>query len=139
MKYGRYGWSHVLLSWGLGAVFLWIGLDILRHPNIWIGFMPQEAPFGLSRQLALQASGVVNVILGVLLLLRWWQKTVALVAALHLLGILVTQGINVVIIRDVGLLGAALALLFWPSSYRKHRLRNLLPWGKKRRGESFDN
>lgn len=131
MKYGRYGWSHLMMSWGLGAVFLWIGLDILVHPDLWIGFVPANLPGGLTRETALQLNGIGDTILGILLLLRWWQKTAAFLAALHLVGILVTNGIDAIIIRDVGLLGMALALLTWPTKYRKKRLGNLFSRKKK--------
>lgn len=136
MKYGRYGWSHLMISWGLGATFLWIGLDILIHPESWIGFVPPELPAGLTRDTALQLNGALDTMLGIFLLLRWWQKTTALLAALHLIGILVTNGIDAVIIRDIGLLGAALALLLWPTKYRKRRFGKL--FAKKRKVATDD-
>lgn len=122
MKYGRYGKSHLLMSWGLGATFLWIGLDIIFHPANWVGFVPQNVPFGISREHAIFLGGIADVALGAFLILRWWEKLVALLVALHLLGILIFNGIDAVLIRDVGLLGTALALVFWPTKYRKHRL-----------------
>ena len=110
------------MSWALGAVFLWIGLDIIFHPTNWIGFVPQDVPLGLSREREVCLNGVFDVALGGLLSMRWWEKLVAALAVLHLGGILVTSGIDAVLIRDVGLLGMALALLAWPTKYRKHRL-----------------
>lgn len=121
MSYGRHIWSHRFLSWGLGIVFLWIGFDILKHPDAWIGYVPTELPFGLDRVLALKINGVFDAIVGSLLILGWWPKIIAALAALHLIGILVDQGVDQVIIRDVGLLGASLALLFWPKRrYDQH-------------------
>lgn len=119
MNYGRYKWSHLFLSAGLGAVFLWIGVDILRNPDAWIGYLPQDIPLGLSREMALRLNGIFDAGLGALLILRWWPKITAFLAATHLAGILVTQGVDAVIIRDVALLGASLALLTWPK--RHHR------------------
>lgn len=122
MNYGRYKWSHNFLTWGLGIVFLWIGLDILQHPDTWIGYLPATLPIGLSKELALQMNGVLDVAIGVLLIMNWWPKIVAAIAAFHLLGILATQGLDSVLIRDVGLLGASLSLLMWPK--RHHRSHN---------------
>lgn len=119
MKYGRYGWSHVLMSWGLGVVFLWIGLDMWRHPDVWIGFIPDRLPGGLSRAAGLQLAALFDTAVGLGLILRLWPKLVAFLAALHLAGILVKNGIDALLIRDVGLLGAALALLMWPAHYRR--------------------
>lgn len=109
------------MSWGLGIVFLWIGLDILVHPTNWIGFLPENIPLGLSRERALFLNGIADAVAGSLLILHWWPRLISGYAILHLLGILVTNGIDAVIIRDVGLLGIALALFFWPTHYRRHR------------------
>ncbi|MEK7556602.1 MAG: hypothetical protein AAB538_01360, partial [Patescibacteria group bacterium] len=118
MRYGRYGLSYVVLRIGVGIVFLWIGIDILRHSDLWLGFVPESLPFGIPRAVALQLNGFFDILLGILLLVRIFPKTAAAFAVLHLAGILLTQGVNAILIRDVGLLGAALALLRWPSSPR---------------------
>lgn len=128
MRYGRYGWSHLWLSWALGLVFLWIGVDILRHPDAWIGFLPQTIPFGLARETALKLNGIFDIALGAALFLKFWPKISAFLAAVHIVTILITQKIDAVLIRDVGLLGMSLALFFWPTHYRKHWFR----FGRKR-------
>ena len=92
---------------------------MLRHPDAWIGYLPQDIPLGLSRELALKINGIFDAVIGALLIMRWWPKIVAFLAAGHLVGILVTQGIDTIVIRDVGLLGASLSLLMWPK--RHHR------------------
>jgi uncharacterized membrane protein len=102
---------------GLGIVFVWIGVDILYHPDNWIGFVPPELPFGTDRHLALRINGMMDVGLGILLILGLFMKLVSALAAFHLIGILLGQGIDAVLIRDVGLLGAALALFFWPKNH----------------------
>ncbi len=120
MRYGRYGTSHWLLRLGLGATFLWIGIDIIRHPSTWLGYLPESLPFGLARETALQINGVVDAALGVLFIINRFPRSTALLATLHLAGILIFYGIDAVTIRDVGLFGMALALLFWPQhGYRK--------------------
>ncbi len=122
MNYGRYNWSHLFLSAGLGLVFVWIGQDMLRHPDTWIGYIPINTPLGLDRETALKLSGIFNLAIGGLLVLRKWPKIIASLAAIHLIGVLITQGIDAILIRDVGLLGAALSLLAWPK--RHHRSHN---------------
>lgn len=137
MRYGRYGTSYFLLRVGLGVVFLWIGIDIFRHPEGWIGYVPMSLPLGLSRETGLQLNGALDVALGLLLILDKLPKIVAAVASIHLAGILITQGINALIIRDVGLFGAALALLFWPHHKRRrfHLGEYLFFWRRRRTGE----
>ena len=110
-------WLPLLcLRLGLGLVFLWIGLDMIRSPNNWIGFLPANLPFGLSQDLALKLSSFLDIILGALIILGPFRKTTSALASLHLISIIVINGIDAVIIRDVGLLGASLALFFWPTS-----------------------
>lgn len=128
MSYGRYNWSYFTLRVGLGLVFLWIGIDIFRSPENWLGFVPATLPLGLDRELALSLNGVLDIVLGVLFLSNQLIHVAAFLAVLHLLGILVTQGVNAIIIRDVGLLGASISLLLWPTTHRHHWFRIKLPW-----------
>lgn len=119
MRYGRYGYAHLLMRASLGIVFIWIGVDILRTPNSWTGFLPSTLPFGLDSALALKLNGAFDLGLGLVLLWGHWPKLAALLAGLHLAGIIVVHGIDAVIIRDVGLLGIALALFSWPYHRRR--------------------
>lgn len=121
MRYGRYGWSYFFLRMGLGITFLWIGVDVLRHPDVWIGYLPESVPLGLTREVALQISGFVDVVLGLALLVQVLPKLMSFVAAAHLLVIIVTSGIDAGLVRNVGLLGAALALTFWPTHYHRKK------------------
>lgn len=118
MRYGRYGLSYLLLRLGLGIVFLWIGIDILRHPDVWLRFVPESLPFGIPQQVGLQINGFFDILLGILLIVRVFPKITLTLAALHLAGILLTHGVDAITIRDAGLLGGVLALLFWPEKSR---------------------
>jgi hypothetical protein len=97
---------------------------MIQDPQTWIGYLPANIPLDLNRGLALKLNGIFDIVLGALLIMRWWPKIVASLAVLHLVGILVTQGIDTVLIRDVGLLGASLSLLTWPRRHsRSHDAR----------------
>lgn len=133
MKYGRYGWSYFFLRWGLGLTFLLIALDMWRHPDVWIGYLPQESLFGMTREALLFGTALFNAVVGALMMLRVAMKVVASLAALHVLGVLVFNGLDPVLLRDVGLLGAALALATWPTRYRRRKHGWGLPFmGKKK-------
>ncbi|HLD25869.1 MAG TPA: hypothetical protein VJC05_02405 [Candidatus Andersenbacteria bacterium] len=122
MKYGRYGWPYLWLRGGLGLTFTWIGVDILRHPDTWIGYLPAAVTeFGVTREMALQMNGALDLTLGLLLLFNVWPRLAGAVATAHLAGILVVHGVDAVVIRDVGLLGASLALVTWPRHYHKNK------------------
>ncbi|MEO6077443.1 MAG: hypothetical protein ABIP54_01535 [Candidatus Andersenbacteria bacterium] len=120
MNYGKYNIPHLCLSIGLGIVFFWIGVDILRHPDSWIGFIPTNLPIHIPTTALLKANGVFDMAVGLLLILRIWPKLIAFLAMGHLAVIIITQGVDAVIIRDVGLFGVTLALLFWPKRHYRH-------------------
>lgn len=125
MKYGRYKWSYLFLRLGLGLTFLWIGVDMFRNPDVWIGYIPANPGFGLTREAALRAAGAFDMALGLMLLLRVWSKLAGALVVVHMAGILVVHGVDAVLIRDVGLLGAGLALATWPTHYHK---KKFLKW-----------
>ncbi|MEX1997356.1 MAG: hypothetical protein WEA04_01635 [Candidatus Andersenbacteria bacterium] len=134
MRHGRYGTSHLLLRLGLGLTFLWIGIDMWRHPDMWIGYLPTSLPLGMSREDGLKLTALLDVAIGILLIVNKFPRATALLASLHLAGILIIHGIDAVTIRDVGLFGLSLALLFWPQhGYRKHWWQRLFK--RRRRGE----
>jgi len=112
----------------LGVVFTWIGINILREPNNWLGYVPATLPFDLERAQALQLNGFFDIALGVVLISGKFPKLAALLAAIHLAAILVTSGLDTVLIRDVGLLGLALALYVWPYHRRRRHW-----WRKKQK------
>jgi hypothetical protein len=124
MRYGRYGLSFLFLRVGLGLTFLWIGINIFRNPDIWIGYVPANPGFGLTREIALMIGGAFDITLGAILLLRMWTKVAGWLVAAHMVAIIAVHGIDPVLIRDVGLLGAGLSLAFWPMRYRRRKL-----WG----------
>lgn len=114
-----------------------MGLDILRHPEAWIGYVPDSGPLGLARDVVLPVNGFFDLALGLALLLQVWPKLAGLLAVVYLLAIMVTHGgFDAVLIRDVGLLGAALAILFWPAHYHQKKWRDKLSiWRKRDREE----
>jgi hypothetical protein len=134
MKYGRYGLPIMFLRWGLGLTFAGIGIDILWHPDLWIGYVPESLPFiSLSREVLLQAGGVLDIAIGVLLMMNVRLKIASFLAVAHLISIIAFNGIDAVLIRNIGLLGAALAIMFWPSHYHKKKGRL---WSRKSKGVS---
>ena len=92
---------------------------MFRHPALWIGYLPAELPFNIAREVGLDMAAVFDIGLGLLLMAGNFPHFVALLAVLHIAGILVIHRVDAVLIRDVGLLGAALALLFWPTYRHK--------------------
>lgn len=111
-----------VLRIGLGGMYLWSGLDIVRHPKSWywaIRPLPQFVQsligsIGIDTFLVIQ--GVGELVLAVLLLLpflpRRLLRWVAFLNALEIALILLFVGVDAVTFRDIGVLGGAVALWF---------------------------
>ena len=111
--------SHLFLRLGLALVFLWFGIDKFIHPDYWINAW---TPLWLQSILNgmnignlnfIYANGIFEIILGLGFVFNIFVKLFALLTVIFLLIVILSFGLNEVIIRDAGLIGAALALLFW--------------------------
>lgn len=110
-----------ILRLGLAGMYLFSAYDIYNHPTGWywaIRPLPQSLQvlinnqIGLDRYLRFQAISEFTL---ALLFLAWFLprrvvRWVALLAALEMILILWLVGIDSITFRDIGVLGAALAL-----------------------------
>ena len=114
--------SNLILRSSLAIVFLWFGVDKFFHPVYWINaWLPPflinlGAYFHISANAIVYGVGVVELLIGISLVSNMFVGFFALVAAVLLTTISLFYGFNEVLVRDVGLIGALLALVFWPSS-----------------------
>lgn len=107
---------------GLGLMYVYSGYDILVHPTAWywaLRPLPQFLQIIINNQIGINAylrvQGVGELILAFLFLAwflpRWVPQFASALAALEMALILWFVGIDAVTFRDIGLLGAAIALL----------------------------
>ncbi len=107
-----------LLRIGLGLMYVYSGVSLIRHPYDWQGFLPPW--FGelvsrflpLETYLALQGTG--ELVMAAIFLLPFMPliavRVAAIAAALEFAGILLLTGLDLITFRDIGLLGAAFGL-----------------------------
>ncbi|MEK7099441.1 MAG: hypothetical protein AAB916_02895 [Patescibacteria group bacterium] len=108
-----------VLRAGLGLTFLYSGWDLTAHPYNWYGFVPQwfsqmvTPVMPLEIFLRVQGMGELALAGGMIawFLPRRMVQIAAAFAVAHLSVIIGAVGIDPVTFRDIGLLGAALALL----------------------------
>lgn len=104
--------AFYFLRIGLGLTFLVIGIFILRDPEIWGSFINssllQFLPISLRNFMI--GVAIFDIAIGVSFLLNFLTWIFALLASLHLIGILLVSGINSITTRDIGLLGATITL-----------------------------
>lgn len=105
--------SFHIIRVGLGITFLWIGVLIIRDPQAWGGYLQPWAtgllPIPLTQ--AMITTAVTDIVIGILLLTDIFTWIAALLAALHLLSVLIGSGITDITVRDVGLFSITLAIL----------------------------
>ena len=114
-----------ILRIGLGITFLWIGILIFKDPASWGGYLQPWAAnlLPVPIEQAMVGTAVLDMIIGIMLLLGFWVWIGALLAAIHLVIVLVTSGITDITARDIGLLAGAVALIVstWPFPRIKNR------------------
>lgn len=113
------------LRLGLGFMFVYSGLDLIRHPGSWqwavrpiLKFLPESVRVPLSNPDLLNqylvTQGVTELIIAILLL-GWFfprrlSRFAAAIATIEMGVILLLLPIDPITFRDIGLFGAALAL-----------------------------
>ncbi|MGD0976755.1 MAG: DoxX family membrane protein [Minisyncoccia bacterium] len=113
-------YSFFFLRLGLAAVFLWFGVDKLVNPNYWLAtWWPGQlssivSHFSLSETQMIYALGVFEILTGLSLLTNVFAKFFSTLAIIYLVAILIVNGWTEITVRDFGLMGGFLAIIFWP-------------------------
>ncbi|OHB16831.1 MAG: hypothetical protein A2913_00635 [Parcubacteria group bacterium RIFCSPLOWO2_01_FULL_40_65] len=100
-------------------VFLWFGIDKFINPEYWVNawlpswFQGILAGLGIENLNFIYINGISEIVIGLGFLFNLFIKLFAFLTILFLLFVIFSFGLNEVTVRDVGLIGAALALLFW--------------------------
>lgn len=103
----------VFLRIGLATVFIYAAVSSTISPNDWVSFLPQIVRDNFSPMLVLKAFSVVELVLAVWLLSGVYVRLAGLVCAVMLGGIVVSNfSLFAISFRDIGLIFAALALVF---------------------------
>tara|TARA_Y100000310_G_scaffold217822_1_gene218907 strand:+ start:5046 stop:5468 length:423 start_codon:yes stop_codon:yes gene_type:complete len=114
-------YSVVIIRITLALVLLWFGINQIFIPDNFLGYVPPWAMPDHMHMLHFPVAGVNTIILfngiletviGIFLLLGYYTRIFAFIAAVHLLIITVSLGYNDVAIRDFGLTMMAVSLIF---------------------------
>ena len=105
--------TPVLLRVGLATVFLYAAISSFISPNDWVGYLPKIARDVVPAGILLSLFSTYQLVLVAWLLSGKYIKYAALLVALTLAGIVVTNfSLFAITFRDVALIFAALALFF---------------------------
>ena len=101
-------------------MFLWFGIDKFIQPQYWVdAWMPQWAQqfaqgIGMSASNAIFLGGIFEVLVAISLVTGFFSRIFASAAIVFLVAVLASSGLNEVVVRDIGLIAALVALVIWP-------------------------
>ena len=118
--------SNMLLKIGIAAVFIWFGIHKFINPEYWVNtWIPQWLPgildnFGLTPLNLVYINGIFQILVGLSFLTGVAIRLFALLASIFVVFTIFAFGLggfSEMVVRNIGLLGGLLAILFWPERY----------------------
>lgn len=112
--------SQLVLRICLAIVFLWFGIHKFIDPQYWIdAWLPQSiqaltAHAHVGPRDLIFLNGIFEVFVAISLASGFFMRWFAVAATLFLIAVFATHGFNEVLVRDIGLMGALVALAIWP-------------------------
>ncbi len=113
-------YSNLILRLGLAAVFFWFGIDKFFHPDYWVNAWIPRSVVSFAAYLKIRpvdvvyVSGVFEILVGTSLVTNIFIVFFSSLALLFLGSIMILNGFSEILVRDIGLMGALLSLVFWP-------------------------
>jgi len=105
---------EMILSLFLAFVVIWFGINEILNPENWTVFIPKFLNIEAQAENLILLHGGVLVLSGLALVFNWKRKIAASIIFLLILSIVFTlfqgEGLSETVVRDIGLLGLALAL-----------------------------
>lgn len=107
--------KDLVLSLALGFVVIWFGISEITSPEKWGVYVPDFlSSLGSLKNLVI-IHGVVLVLCGIGVIFNFHRRIAAFLIACMIVQIIVTlfigEGLDELVVRDIGLLGLSLALL----------------------------
>ncbi len=110
-------YAPAVVRYGMSLVILWFGTQQIMHPGDWITYVPQSIATitHLSMIAIVKYNGIFETVFGILLLIGWQTRWIALILALHLFDIMYTVGYGEIAVRDFGLAVATFSIFMYGS------------------------
>ena len=105
---------ETILSIALGFVAVWFGVNEILHPTSWAAFVPAFARSFAPAVSLVIIHGIVLCLSGLSIVFGWKRRVFAAILAVMIAQIIFTlisaSGLDETAVRDIGLLGVAIAL-----------------------------
>jgi uncharacterized membrane protein YphA (DoxX/SURF4 family) len=106
-------WAATLTRIILGLVFAWFGYHELADPRLWTGYVPVVPATSTASVVLVLVHGAVLFVLSAALVVGIAPRAAGAIGALLMVEIVISlgvSGINDIVVRDVGVLGLAVAV-----------------------------
>ncbi len=113
-------YSNLILRLSLAIVFFWFGIDKFFHPDYWVNAWVPQSVVLFAEHLKLRSvdvvyiSGVFEVLVATSLVTNIFVALFSSLAVIFLAVIMLFLGFSEILVRDIGLMGGLLSLIFWP-------------------------
>jgi len=114
-------YSNLFLRLGLAAVFLWFGIDKFIHPDYWFNAWVFPVAGNTVSQIGIQdfvliyILAVFELIVAIGLLTDIFTNVLSMFVVAYLVVIMILHRFGWSVFSNIGLIGAFLALAFWPT------------------------
>lgn len=102
--------ENLLLRIAVAFPMTWAGVRQTMNPTDWIGFVPPWVGSLIAPEAFLTVHSVFNIVVGIGLLIGFWRVLFSAAATVSLAGIVISNGVDDVTFRDVGLTVMAFVL-----------------------------
>lgn len=99
-----------ILRIGLGFVFIWFGWSGLTNTAMWTGLVPEWLTGIAPAETLVKGHAIFELVFGLLLCAGIWTRWVAILLLLNLIHTITLLNYGPVMIRDIGLAAALLAI-----------------------------
>ncbi len=104
-------YAPAIVRIGISLVVLWFGFQQMQNPLSWLSVLPEwTQSLPISQVALIYLNAWFEIVFGLLLLVGFYTRPVALLVALHLLDITFTVGYGAIGVRDFGLTLSAIAI-----------------------------
>jgi len=116
-------YSQLILRFSLAAVFLWFGIGRFMQSQYWVDtWLPvrvqhMATAVGMSPVNLVVLIGILEVLIATSLVTGFFQRWFAGIGAVFLVLVMAVNGIDEILVRDIGLTGALLSLMLWPERH----------------------
>ncbi|MCF7871953.1 DoxX family protein [Candidatus Woesearchaeota archaeon] len=123
-------YAPITLRISISLMFLWFGINQVLDAKNFMGYLPEFILSTNNPEIYVIINGLIEILLGAALIIGIFTRPVSILLSAHLLIISISLGYNDIMIRDMGLTLATIAIfLYGPDKWSLDTYKN--KWRQK--------